>query len=63
MNRRVALIVCAVALAIVTISGPTARLAIQTHDLTDPSPRRVEATLALGRAALVLLITWTNRIG
>jgi hypothetical protein len=62
MNRRFALVLCAFALAVVTVSGPTARLAIQTHDLTDPSPRRVEATLALGKAALVLLITWTSRI-
>lgn len=63
MTRRPALllIACAV-LAIAMVSGATARLAIQTHDLSDPSPRRIEATLALGKAALVLLFTWTNRI-
>lgn len=63
VKRRPALLLIAFAfLAIAMVSGPTARLAIQTHDLTDPSPRRIEATLALGKAALVLLITWTSRI-
>lgn len=62
MNRRTALLLCAVALAVVSISGPTGRIVIQTHDLTDPSPHRVEATIALGKAALVFLVTWTSRL-
>ena len=62
MNRRTVLFLSLVALAVMTTAGPTGRIAVQTHDLTDPSPRRVEATLALGKAALSVLITWTSRI-
>jgi hypothetical protein len=42
--------------------GPSGRLAIQMHDLADPSPHRIEATLQLGQAALSLLITWTSHL-
>lgn len=62
MKRRSVLLLCAVALAVVSISGPTGRIAIQTHDLADPSPHRVEATLALGKAALVFLVTWSQQL-
>ena len=42
--------------------GPSGRLAIQMHDLADPSPHRIEATVQLGKAALYLLITWTSHL-
>lgn len=62
MRRRALFIALAIGLAIAALSGPTGRIAIQTHDVTDPSPHRVEATLALGKAALSLLITWTSHV-
>ena len=49
------------ALAMMAI-GPSGRLAIQMHDLADPSPHRIEATVQLGKAALYLLITWTSHL-
>lgn len=62
MKRRALLAVLALGLIAATLAGPTARVAIQTHDLTDPSPHRVEATIALGKAALTLLVTWTSHV-
>ncbi|MEQ1508971.1 MAG: hypothetical protein ABL909_01050 [Sphingopyxis sp.] len=62
MKRRTLLAIMALGFIAATMVGPTGRLAIQTHDLTDPSPHRVEATIALGKAALTLLVTWTSHI-
>lgn len=38
---------------------PSANLKIQLHDVTDAAPKKVEAALDLGIAAVSLLITWT----
>ena len=63
MKRRNLLLMAALAIiACTTFGGPTGRIAIQTHDLGDPIPRRVEATFALGKTALVLLVTWSQRL-
>ena len=63
MKRSPALLIgfAVAALAIMTV-GPSGRLAIQMHDLADPSPHRIEATVQLGKAALYLLITWTSHL-
>ncbi len=62
MRRRLILFVLAVvAVTALSAGGPSGRLAILTHQPSDPSPQRVEASLALGKAALSLLITWTSR--
>ena len=62
MRRRLILFALAcVAVIALAVGGPTGRLAILTHQSGDPSPQRVEASLALGKAALTLLVTWTSR--
>lgn len=61
MKRHGAILLVIVALAVAATTGPTGRLAIQTHDVADRSPQRVEATLALGKAALTFLLTWSSR--
>ena len=63
MKRSPALLLGLGALALLAaIGGPSGRLAIQMHDITDPAPHRIEATVQLGKAALTLLITWTSHL-
>ena len=59
MRRRIAFAVVALA-GLALLSGPTGRIAIQTHDLADPSPHRVELALGMGKAVLSLLVTWSS---
>ena len=58
-RRRIALALCAACLLLAG-SGFDARLAINAHDRADVAPQRFEASVALGKAALSLLITWTR---
>ncbi|MFM6853239.1 MAG: hypothetical protein ACKOUM_04065 [Sphingopyxis sp.] len=62
MKRHHTILALPLLAALVLVAGPSGRIAIQTHDLTDPSPHRIEATFGLGRAALSLLVTWTSRL-
>lgn len=58
-RRRIAL--AAVGLfTVATLAGPSGRIAVQTHDLTDPSPHRIELALGMGKAVLSLLVTWSS---
>lgn len=52
-------IVAALAL-IAVVRHPTADIRIQTHDIGDPAPHRVQAALDLGIVAVRLLVTWTS---
>lgn len=40
---------------------PTADIRLITHDLTDRSPRRVQAAFDLGAFGVSFLYTWTVR--
>lgn len=62
MHGRPFLLFIGAALLMAAIAGPTGRIAIQTHEPNDASPQRVEASIALGKAALSLLITWTSHV-
>ena len=58
-RRRIALAVTGL-FAIACLAGPSGRIAIQTHELTDPSPHRIELALGMGKAVLSLLVTWSS---
>ncbi len=62
MDRRritiVAILVAAIAMA---QRHPTADIRLITHDLTDRSPRRVQAAFDLGAFGVSFLYTWTVR--
>ena len=61
-NRRLALAIAALALVGVSTSfHPSADIRILTHDTADSAPRRVQAAVDLGVAAVSILITWTSR--
>jgi hypothetical protein len=59
-RRRIALAVAGL-VAVACLAGPSGRIAVQMHDLTDPSPHRVEVALGMGKAVLSLLVTWSSR--
>ncbi|QJQ32472.1 hypothetical protein GV829_08435 [Sphingomonas lacunae] len=61
MVRRRIMIAVAALVAVACVAGPSGRIAVQTHDMTDPSPHRIEATLGIGKAVLSLLVTWSSR--
>lgn len=58
-KRKVGLIAGGALVVALAWQTPTASLEIQTHDVTDVAPKKVEAALDLGIAAVSLLITWT----
>ncbi len=58
-KRKMGLIAGGALLVALAWQTPTASLEIQTHDVTDVAPKKVEAALDLGIAAVSLLITWT----
>ncbi len=58
-KRKVGLIAGGALVAVLAWQTPTASLEIQTHDVTDVAPKKVEAALDLGIAAVSLLVTWT----
>lgn len=60
-KRKVGLIAGGALVVALAWQTPTASLEIQTHDVTDVAPKRMEAALDLGIAAFSLLITWTQR--
>lgn len=58
-KRKVGLIAGGALVVALAWQTPTATLEIQTHDVTDVAPKKMEAALDLGIAAFSLLITWT----
>lgn len=51
------------ALVALAYRHPTADIRLITHDLTDRSPRRVQAAVDLGLLSVSFLYTWTvNRL-
>ncbi|MCT8001875.1 hypothetical protein NZL82_08265 [Sphingomonas sanguinis] len=51
----------ALALLALAYRHPTADIRLITHDLTDRSPRRVQAAIDLGVFGVSFLYTWTVR--
>jgi len=47
--------------AIMLVRHPTANIRIVTHDIGDPTPRKIEAAVDTGVFALSVLVTWTAR--
>lgn len=60
MKLRSLAILAALVCVLFAAAGPKARVEIATHDMSDPAPRRFEATIALGQSALSILYTWTR---
>lgn len=60
-RRRILLIFGMLALAVMLVRHPSANIRIITHDVTDPSPRKIEAAVDMGVFALSLLVTWTAK--
>ncbi len=60
-KRKVGLVAGSALVIALAWQTPTASLEIQTHDVTDVAPKKMEAALDLGIAAFSLLITWTQR--
>lgn len=58
-KRKVGLIAGGALVVALAWQTPTASLEIQMHDVADVAPKKVEAALDLGIAAVSLLITWT----
>jgi hypothetical protein len=60
-NRRMALVLAIVGLGMLASKHPTADLRFITHDVSDPSPRRMQAAVDLGVVGVSVLYTWTVR--
>ena len=60
-NRRIGLVLAVIGLGTLAARHPTAELRLVTHDLTDPSPRRMQAAVDLGLIGVSILYTWTVR--
>jgi hypothetical protein len=58
-NRRVALGVAVLGLALVGMRHPTADFRLITHDVRDPSPHQMQAAVDLGLVGVSVLYTWT----
>lgn len=61
MRGRIILALCELMLAAMLVRHPTADIRIITHDIADPSPRKIEAAVDMGLFALKLLVTWTAK--
>lgn len=60
-KRRLGVIAAATLVAMLAFQTPTAELRIQLHDVADVTPRKVEAAVDLGIAAVSVLVTWTAK--
>ena len=60
-NRRIGLVLAVIGLGTLAARLPTAELRLVTDDLTDPSPRRMQAAVDLGLIGVSILYTWTVR--
>ncbi|MFE8584516.1 hypothetical protein ACFX59_10475 [Sphingomonas sp. NCPPB 2930] len=62
-ERRIVMGMAVLALVALAYRHPTADIRLITHDLTDRSPRRVQAAVDLGLLSVSFLYTWTvNRL-
>ncbi|WP_322965895.1 hypothetical protein [Sphingomonas fuzhouensis] len=62
-ERRIITAELMLALVVLAWRHPTADVRLITHDLTDRSPRRVQAAVDLGLFGVSFLYTWTvNRL-
>jgi hypothetical protein len=60
-DRSKLMIAGALAIGLAAAQHPVARVQVLTHDIGDPSPRRIQAALDLGVVAVSVLVTWTGR--
>ncbi len=60
-RRRITIVAISVALIAMAQRHPIADIRLITHDLTDRSPRRVQAAFDLGAFGVSFLYTWTVR--
>jgi len=60
-RRRIILVFGLLMLAVMLVRHPTANIRIVTHDIGDPTPRKIEAAVDTGVFALSVLVTWTAR--
>lgn len=60
-RRRIILVFGLLMLAVILVRHPTANIRIVTHDIGDPTPRKIEAAVDTGVFALSVLVTWTAR--
>jgi len=58
-ERRIVMGMAVLALVGLAYRHPTADVRLITHDLTDRSPRRVQAAVDLGLLSVSFLYTWT----
>ncbi|MDR6113617.1 MULTISPECIES: hypothetical protein [unclassified Sphingomonas] len=58
-ERRIVMGMAVLALVALAYRHPTADIRLITHDLTDRSPRRVQAAVDLGLLSVSFLYTWT----
>ena len=61
-DRRKALAVAGIALALLALRHPTADIRVITHDIGDPAPHRMQAAIDLGLVGVSVLYTWTQRL-
>lgn len=60
-DKRIGMIVAAGALLLLAVRHPSADIRIQTQDLSDPAPHRVQAAVDLGVAAVSVMVSWSGR--
>ena len=62
-KRRIALVGGGAALLAFTAlsSHPTANIQILTHEVTDKTPRKIQAAVDIGILAISVLYTWTAK--
>ena len=62
LTPRKALVAAGASLALLAIAHPTAHVRLMTHDVGDPTPRRIQAVVDLGLVGISVLYTWTQRL-
>ncbi len=58
-NRRLALGMAILGVAVLGMRHPTADIRLITHDAGDPSPHQMRAAVDLGLVGVSVLYTWT----
>ncbi len=58
-KRRAGFLIAAALFVLLSVERPSANIRIQTHDIADVSPERIEAAVDVGLVAVKLLVTWT----
>jgi len=60
-RRQIVLAATAGALALIAVRHPTADFRIETHDVRDLTPHKVQAAIDFGLVGVSVLYTWTSR--